>query len=33
MKSGDGTKLNREADCNIVQEKLNDLESRVLGMG
>lgn len=33
MKFGDDTKLNREADCNIVQEKLNDLECRVLEMG
>lgn len=33
MKFGDDSKLNREADCNTVQENLNDLESRVLGMG
>lgn len=33
MKFGDDTKLNRETDCNVVQEKLNDLESRVLEMG
>lgn len=33
MKFGDDTNLNREADCNIVQKKLNDLESRVLEMG
>lgn len=33
MKFGDDTKLNREGECNIVQEKLNDLESKVLEMG